>query len=495
MLRAATGPADLGVGVGGGGGTGGVGKSVRVETGLAGGGQIVTHGFQAVGIMAQSVGGGGGNAGDTFGGAGGYGNNVTVSATVNIGGGGGDGNFAGDVHVTNAMSISTDGDSSSAIVAQSVGGGGGSGGTSTGGTANVGGGSGVNVAANFAMGGGGGTGSYGNTVDVINSGTLITTGAFSSGIIAQSIGGGGGIGGSSTAKSYNIGGSSQTSVNVNMGLAGHGGGASRSQKGDRQQFWPDQHAGLRLVRHHGDVGRRRRWRVRRGFSFRREPSAVAAGDTRQDDGCDRRGAALGLPAARPVMAAKCRSPTATGSSPTAASPTASAPVRSAVAAVSAVRRRPVPRPNTRSAARIGGVGGSAGSGQLVEVTNLSTGLIWTKQENSIGIFAQSIGGGGGAGGAGKSTGSDGGTVDVKFSMGGLGAGGGDGGEVHVTNSGIVLTDMANSHGIMAQSIGGSGGVGGAAGFDVRRRLGFHFGGSWRPRRRRRHRQVRPCHQQ
>ncbi|TIR14230.1 MAG: hypothetical protein E5X34_32610, partial [Mesorhizobium sp.] len=47
-------------------------------------------------------------------------------------------------------------------------------------------------------------------------------------------------------------------------------------------------------------------------------------------------------------------------------------------------------------------------------------------------------------------------------MGGLGAGGGDGGEVHVTSSGIIETDMANSHGIRAQSIGGSGGVGGAA---------------------------------
>ncbi|WP_281032980.1 autotransporter outer membrane beta-barrel domain-containing protein [Mesorhizobium sp. M6A.T.Ce.TU.016.01.1.1] len=451
---------NLGVGVGGGGGGGGEGKTVRVETGLAGGGRIETQGFQAVGIMAQSIGGGGGNAGDTFGGAGGYGNNVTVSATVNIGGGGGNGDFAGDVHVTNAMSVTTTGDSSSAIVAQSIGGGGGNGGTSTGGSANVGGGSGVNVAANFAMGGGGGTGSYGNTVDVINSGTLTTTGAFSSGIIAQSIGGGGGIGGSSTAKSYNIGGSSQTSVNVNMGLAGHGGGASEARKVTvinsglitTQGFGS---SGIMAMAVGGGGG------ASGAASASDEDVGGGAGDNGETTVSI--GVALSLPGGTAgdggevsvtnsnwiitdgAFSYGISASSIGGGGGVGGSASAGAKAEYAIGGA------------------IAGFGGSAGEGKLVEVTNQSTGLIWTRQENSIGIFAQSIGGGGGAGGAGKSTGSDGGTVDVKFSMGGLGAGGGDGGEVHVTNSGIVLTDKANSHGVMAQSIGGSGGVGGAAG--------------------------------
>ncbi|MBZ9988358.1 autotransporter outer membrane beta-barrel domain-containing protein [Mesorhizobium sp. BH1-1-5] len=460
---------NVGVAIGGSGGNGGQGNKVTVETGLVGGGQIVTKGFQAVGILAQSIGGGGGNGGDTFGGAGGYGNSVTVAATVNIGGKGGGCidndptkcNSAGDVHVNNAMTVSTEGDSSSAIVAQSIGGGGGNGGTSTGGSATLGGGEGVNVTANFAMGGGGGTGGFGNTVDVINSGNLTTTGAFSSGIMAQSIGGGGGIGGSSTAKSYNIGGTSQTSVSVNMGLAGSGGGAANAMKVTVNN------TGIILTSGFGSTGIMA-MSVGGGGGAAGAASAsdeTVGGDIGSGDEGSTSvsiGVALALPGGTAgdggqvsvtnnnwiitdgAFSYGISASSIGGGGGVGGSASAGATAEYAIGGA------------------IAGGGGSAGNGALVEVTNNSNGVIWTKQENSIGVFAQSIGGGGGSGGAGKSTGSDGGTVDVKFSMGGLGAGGGDGGEVHVTNSGIIETDMANSHGIMAQSIGGSGGVGGAA---------------------------------
>ncbi|CDX16130.1 Outer membrane autotransporter barrel domain protein [Mesorhizobium plurifarium] len=460
---------NVGVAIGGSGGNGGQGNKVTVETGLVGGGQIVTHGFQAVGILAQSIGGGGGNGGDTFGGAGGYGNSVTVTASVNIGGTGGGCigndptkcNNAGDVHVTNAMTVSTDGDSSSAIVAQSIGGGGGNGGTSTGGSASLGGGDGVTVNANFAMGGSGGKGGYGNTVDVINSGNLTTTGAFSSGIMAQSIGGGGGIGGSSTAKSYNIGGTSQTSVSVNMGLAGSGGGAADAMKVTVNN------TGIILTSGFGSTGIMA-MSVGGGGGAAGAASAsdeTVGGDIGSGDEGSTSvsiGVALALPGGTAgnggevsvtnnnwiitdgAFSYGISASSIGGGGGVGGSASAGATAEYAIGG------------------GIAGGGGSAGNGALVEVTNNSNGFIWTKRENSIGVFAQSIGGGGGSGGAGKSTGSDGGTVDVKFSMGGLGAGGGDGGEVHVTNSGIIETDMANSHGIMAQSIGGSGGVGGAA---------------------------------
>ncbi|WP_280822684.1 autotransporter outer membrane beta-barrel domain-containing protein [Pseudaminobacter soli (ex Li et al. 2025)] len=468
---------NLGVALGGNGGNGGQGGTVKVETGLNGGGSIVTSGFQSIGIMAQSIGGGGGNGGDTLGGAGGFGNDVTVSATVNIGGQGGGCiyvqdkpdicNSAGDVHVTNAMSVTTGGDSSSAIVAQSIGGGGGNGGTSAGGTASLGGGSGVNIAANFAMGGGGGAGAFGSTVDVINSGNLMTTGAFSSGIVAQSIGGGGGIGGSSTAKSYNVGGTSQTSVSVEMGLSGHGGTGGYASKVtvDNSGIISTQGFGSNGIMamsvgggggaagaasasdetigggdsNGGSGGGSGKTSVSIGFAL------ASAGGTAGDGGAvsvtnrsiitTNGGFSYGISAS-----------SIGGGGGVGGSATAGAQATYAIGGA------------------IAGKGGSAGNGELVEVTNEASGQIWTKQENSIGIFAQSVGGGGGVGGAGKSTGSGDATkVDVKFSMGGAGAGGGNGGEVHVTNSGLIQTDMANSHGIMAQSIGGSGGVGAAAG--------------------------------
>ncbi|WP_189526752.1 hypothetical protein, partial [Mesorhizobium sp. M7A.F.Ca.ET.027.03.2.1] len=75
----------------------------------------------------------------------------------------------------------------------------------------------------MTVGGGGGTGNISGAVDVINTGNLTTKGDFSSGIVAQSLGGGGGMGGSSNAKAFHLGGTSETSVTVNVGIGGSGG--------------------------------------------------------------------------------------------------------------------------------------------------------------------------------------------------------------------------------------------------------------------------------
>lgn len=77
-----------------------------------------------------------------------------------------------------------------AILAQSIGGGGGKGGAASTATSNQ-----YNGA--LAVGGSGGLGGYGGTVQVTNSGSLYTTGALAAGIVAQSIAGGGGVGGAS----------------------------------------------------------------------------------------------------------------------------------------------------------------------------------------------------------------------------------------------------------------------------------------------------------
>ena len=159
---------------------GGPGGTVNVTTDRSSyGGSIVTLGDYSDGIFAQSVGGGGGNAG--------AGGTVNITAIGSAGGYGGDG---GEVDVSNTMTISTLGNFSHGIFAQSVGGGGGNGGSASG---------------ISAYGGSGAGGGVGGNVNVTNSG-LITTGSpmyvysgvLSDGIFAQSIGGGGGSGGNSS---------------------------------------------------------------------------------------------------------------------------------------------------------------------------------------------------------------------------------------------------------------------------------------------------------
>jgi hypothetical protein len=83
-------------------------------------------------------------------------------------------------------------------------------------------------------------------------------------------------------------------------------------------------------------------------------------------------------------------------------------------------------------------------GGVVTVSN--TGTLSTSGADSQGILAQSIGGGGG----------NGGTSGGTFSFGGTGGGGGTGGNVTVSNGGSITLGV-NSVGIQAQSVGGGGG--------------------------------------
>ena len=99
----------------------------------------------------------------------------------------------------------------------------------------------------------------------------------------------------------------------------------------------------------------------------------------------------------------------------------------------------------------GGAGGPPTTGGTVIVTN--SGQITTNQDKSVGIFAQSIGGGGGAGGD---------SFGIVGEPGSASAGG-NGGTVTVTNTGVIETMGARSYGIWAQSLGGSGGNAGDAG--------------------------------
>jgi hypothetical protein len=101
----------------------------------------------------------------------------------------------------------------------------------------------------------------------------------------------------------------------------------------------------------------------------------------------------------------------------------------------------------------GGHGGGGGDGGTVSV--FSTGNLSTTGATSAAIFAQSIGGGGGNGGTSTSEQA---TLSMGLTFGGTGGGGGNAAAVTVQPSGNITTTGLVSPGILAQSVGGSGGL-------------------------------------
>ena len=213
-LRSSTFGIQMDVSVGGSGGVASEGGAVDVMLGAASGGSttsIVTYGDFADGINAQSIGGGGGNAGIGSGNTQSFGTKTSQTTVIALGSTGGAGGNGGNVSVTTQPngSIFTYGDGSHGILAQSVGGGGG---TSQGGTVSMG--LGIrplapggevelrlSAAVEFQVGATGGAGgNAGFTAEVTHSGVIQTHGNDAVGILLQSIGGGGGVVGSSGAE-------------------------------------------------------------------------------------------------------------------------------------------------------------------------------------------------------------------------------------------------------------------------------------------------------
>src|SRR5690606_34382956 len=125
------------------------------------------------------------------------------SANLNVGGQGGDGGTGAAVSVLNEGFIHTTGREAAGISANSIGGGGGDAGIILSATAGRTSTDQQTHSFNFSIGGDGGQGGAGGTVSVTNrptgaenSGTIVTTGTRAYGILAQSIGGGGGNGSS-----------------------------------------------------------------------------------------------------------------------------------------------------------------------------------------------------------------------------------------------------------------------------------------------------------
>ena len=324
---------------------------------------------------------------------------------------------------------------------------------------------------------------------MINSGNLTTTGDFSSGIVAQSLGGGGGMGGASNAKAFHVGGTSDTSVTVNVGIGGKGGSgndaACSKLDGGGNVICTGVHVdnsgeirtqgfnsiGILAMSVGGGGG---------GGGAASTDEEIVGGGSEGDTSVGI-GAAIGLAAGGAgnggTVSVTNHSLIVTDGADSYGISANSIGGGGGVggSATSGVIGK------YAIGGALGGAGGGGGNGLQVDVTNLASGEIWTKQERSIGIFAQSVGGGGGAGGAGQSTGkTDAWKSSVNLSLGGSGEVGGNGGKVIVENDGYIHTEKAYSHGILAQSIGGSGGVGGASGTsakDANVAITFSLGGA------------------
>jgi len=410
--------------IGGGGGnggmsiTGGIGAGlgntqVSVSIGGAGGdggtgdavtvdstGDIFTAGDGSSGIVAQSIGGSGGNGGMSLSGSLSPASSNTIGVT--IGGQGGSGNKASKVTVTAGGTITTDGDEAHGLLAQSIGGGGGNGGLVVSG--GISGGS-ASRSIQIGVGGNGGSGADADKVVVNNSAAITVTGSRSNAILAQSIGGGGGNGGVSVATSLGA----ADAQNIGISIGGKGGVG-----GD---------AGEVEVTNSGTI-----------VTGRLESGSVEPGEETQF--------------AHAIVAQSIGGGGGNGGMAVAASYGAGGENGTA---------------NINLA--IGGQGGAGGKGAEVDVEN--TGGIVTLSAESFGIFAQSIGGGGGSGAAGYAGSitsaalSPGRVVNTAIAIGGSGGSGNTAGDVTVTNSGTIDTFGIGSHGIVAESIGGGGGVGGS----------------------------------
>jgi hypothetical protein len=381
------------------GGSGGSGGTGGIVT-VTNNGDITTTGADSHGVFAQSLGGGGGSGGLSV--AGGATGPNSANANVAIGGAGGDGNTANIVTVTNTGNITTSGGGSRGIFAQSVGGGGGAGGLAIGASfAMI-----QAVQATASVGGGGGNGSTAGKVTVTNNGTITTTGDEAAAIFAQSIGGGGGAGGASVTGSLALVPPSG-SENMQMGVAIGGAGGDGNNAGEVAVTNTD------TINTSGDN------------SHGIFAQSVGGGG---GSGGNARTMALIL-----------------GGTPFVSDTANSVQLNVAV----------------------GGNGGGASDGNLVTINNF--GSITTQGADAFGIFAQSIGGGGGTGGEAAhglygvpTIGINGAKLykDIQATVGGQGGSSGDGKLVDITNSGTITTHGDGGGGIFAQSVGGGGGTGG-----------------------------------
>ncbi|WP_454812060.1 hypothetical protein [Labrys neptuniae] len=452
------------VSVGGGGGSGSTGGDVTIKSNIGkvlptdNSATIETDGDGSNAIYAQSIGGGGGSGG--FSGALSltFSQGATAGFGLSVGGFGGTGNHAGTVNVTSVDNILTKGDGSNGVLAQSIGGGGGDGGFSGAATITGGASGSTQAGVSASLGGFGGAAGNAGAVNIDSKGLITTLGDHAYGVLAQSIGGGGGNGGMSFAGAVGV---SQNAVDVALSVGGFGGAAGTggnvsvtrngmiTTAGDYSIGLAGQsigggggNGGMSITGAFGGTSSKNISASLGGFGGAGTGAGLVTIGNVGDIGTKGIGS-------QAILAQSIGGGGGNGG-----------------LAGSAVFGVGGENTNLNFGAAVGGKGGSGGTGSDVKVT--SNGNLQTQGDAAQGILAQSIGGGGGNGGSslsgvlGVGGASQGRTINVSFSVGGLGGDGNTAGNVTVDQSGSIQTDGNGSHGIQAQSIGGGGGNGGQA---------------------------------
>ena len=404
-------------------------------------GAITTSDTESYGIFAQSVGGGGGSGGGAAAAPGVlFDKSSSLTVGIAVGGTGGKGNTSGPVTVDNAASVTTHGDGSHGIFAQSIGGGGGDGGSAfnylIGGATKTA--SAINL--NVSLGGSGGSGGVGNPVNVTNGGTITTSGNGANGIEAQSIGGGGGEGGN--ASSLTMTRFPFSTVNENIGGFGgdgnHGGAVTITQNSGAAITTSGSASAGIYAQSIGAGG------GRGGVGVYAPTITLSVGG---DGGANGNGGAVTVNDRGTITTE------GSGSSYGIFAQSIGGGGGQAGGVGFGIIDTPyyTPPPNyIGTSVPMGVPNKSSGDGGAVNVT--INGSITTKGQDAIGIYAQSVGGGGGLSGQAADPASC--PAPCSELVGSLGNTG-SAGLVKVSLDGTITTDGQYSHGIFAQSAAGS----------------------------------------
>nr|WP_272210883.1 hypothetical protein [Marinicella sp. W31]MDC2876799.1 hypothetical protein [Marinicella sp. W31] len=464
-------------GSGGGGGYGGVVK-VTTEANTA----ITLKGDYAIGIVGQSVGGGGG--------VGGQATAWGIGFSSSTGGSGGPGGDGGNIYVTQSGSgtkgasdysvVSTKGDHGTGILVQSIGGGGGVGGNGK--STSVG----AGVSISSAHGGSGEHGGGGGDAKVDINGVVSTSGTDAQGIVIQSIGASGGSGGQASSKAIAAGvpfdeDGNTISLSISMahggtGGAGGDGGTAEANiyKTSRIITTGDGAAGL-VIQSIGGGGGNGGDATASSVS-KSITSWLNDGDDDDDDDADTDedegmnfavsvnsylgGTGGGAGSGDKVSVSHVGAISTTGNYADGIlahsigggggnAGTGSGSTKAAKGIKSAAFN-----------VGLGASGGKGNSGGSVDVhMDDSAASIYTRGHVSRGIFAQSIGGGGGSSSGGGGMGDA--DWGLTIGLGASGEAGGDGGSVVISSEGTIVTRGDWSDAILAQSIGGGGGAAGS----------------------------------
>jgi hypothetical protein len=446
---------NFGFGIGGFGGAGGDGKAVfaNVES------DIQTNGLKSKGATIQSLGGGGGNGG--FNVTGGVSLSLGTGATgnlgVGIGGFGGSGGDADEVTAALTGNVQTLGVESYGVLVQSAGGGGGDGAFNvTGGIAIT---KGANGNIGVGVGGLGGDGGTAKKVTATMTGNVLTTRESSFGVTFQSMGGGGGNGGFNVTGGLNVSLGDKAAGNVNVGIGGFAGGGGDGGKVDGKLFGNVQTAGQQsggiLMQSVGGGGGNGGMNISGGIAFSQKATGSIGFGLGGFGGDGGDGETVDALARGNVTTEGAQSYGAIFQS------LGGAGGNGAMNVTGSINITKGDATSGGAAIGIGGFGG--GGGNAKRVTAESVGLYQTRGDNSNGVVAQSVGGGGGNGGMnvsgqiGFSTQGKGG--GLSFGLGGFGGDGGTSGDVTLIRAGQTITRGISSHGVVAQSLGGGGGLG------------------------------------